>query len=87
MPPAWLEHATYGLGNRRSIQLSYGSIVSQERSIPAKGRRCHRFSPHREMEELSFRSGLQPGRIAAVSNATFRVRRSHTPCQERALPG
>ena len=24
-PPAWFEHATYGLGNRCSIQLSYGS--------------------------------------------------------------
>ena len=24
VPPAWLEHTTYGLGNRRSIHLSYG---------------------------------------------------------------
>jgi hypothetical protein len=28
VPPAWLEHATYGLGNRRSIQLSYGSAMN-----------------------------------------------------------
>ena len=27
VPPARFEHAAYGLGNRRSIRLSYGGIV------------------------------------------------------------
>ncbi len=27
VPPARFEHAAYGLGNRRSIRLSYGGIL------------------------------------------------------------
>jgi hypothetical protein len=33
VPPARFEHAAYGLGNRRSIRLSYGGIEPRIRLV------------------------------------------------------
>ena len=66
VPPARFEHAAYGLGNRRSIRLSYGGIGSRNTAVVGDYQAWGKLG---EIARTLSRARVGQGRIDPVSRA------------------